>query len=132
MRAPTTASDRIGFQLMMDALAAVAWHVLSGTGTGGHGHSTQREALTELGLLTSPGRDCAPTPRGWRLLAAWWEEREGEDPAPGPLCNTGSLAESASFMATGRYRVTTGHGALERLSRYTAAEGSRSVLSLTF
>jgi len=97
-------SDRISFQLMMDTLGnqglACLHHDVGVTKV-----DDLRQALTDLGLLTCSGPGSTPTPRGWRVLAAWWKVGPGEEEAPGPLCDKDALSESASYMATGRYRV---------------------------
>ncbi len=99
------------FRFLMSMLEAEGGSVLNGAQDDHWEPYSAASALAELGLLTDeasnnrPGPAPAPTALGWRLLAAWWTRSP----------STESYAESAAYMATGRYRVTHGSAALERI-----------------
>lgn len=97
----TIESYRVPFHLMMEELAQVGWRVLEGISHNDR-TSAKRDALADVGLLLADHSNL--TRRGWRVLAAWWEEGPGEGP-PGSLCRTAELAENASYMATGSFAI---------------------------
>lgn len=99
----STESNRIGFALTFSALSAIGRCHLDGEGTSKHIPTDSQRDLVNLGMLTHEGANTTPTKRGWRLLAALWEDPE--EVWIGQPCRAADMAEPASLMATGKFQI---------------------------